>query len=282
MSSPNPYRVPPSAPPNPQSYPSVTQGPPQYPPAPANPGVPSVTHPQPKSTSDDFKAVAKGVAGVARLMGKGAAALGTAAVKAGVASTSASTAPTAAPAQYGRGAAPNQQSMRPGFVPPVRAQQQGVGFFTAPTPASMGLAFTPKDGTLDSTCWCGFRDDPAMSPCARVVAKTALFPLALAAYPVGAATFAALQLHLCIFSCCMMHHLRAATTSAAARAAGTPHTALAQKDVVDCWQCQAETWVWLDNVNGNCWTCELPVSKRAVRGHVVEAPCQLCLWGSTR
>ena len=34
-------------------------------------------------------------------------------------------------------------------------------------------------------------------------------------------------------------------------------------------------------VNLYGWVCELPTTKRVLKGHVVEAPCQLCLWGST-
>ena len=77
----------------------------------------------------------------------------------------------------------------------------------------------------------------------------------------------------------MVHHVHAAQTAARG---GVRHAAAGTRDVVDCWQCQAEAWVWLDNANGNCWVCELPVSKRVLRGHIVEAPCQLCLWGSER
>ena len=96
----------------------------------------------------------------------------------------------------------------------------------------------------------------------------------------NAALWAALQAHYCVFSCCMVHHVHAAAQTAAR--GGVRHAAAGTRDVVDCWQCQAEAWVWLDNANGNCWVCELPVSKRVLRGHIVEAPCQLCLWGSER
>lgn len=117
-----------------------------------------------------------------------------------------------------------------------------------------------------------------MNPCLRMSLKTALFPFAVAAYPLGATLWGALQAHFCVFSCCMMHLVRAA----ASRQLGARQPVQQTRDVVDCWQCQAEAWVWLDNKNGNCWVCELPVSKRVLRGHVVEAPCQLCLWGSER
>jgi len=278
MSAPNPYNVQPSAPPMQQTYPSVNQAPPMYPSAPPPPAAMQSAAPTTtaKSTTEDFKAVAKGVAGVARLMGKGAAALGTAPASASAASTS-TTSHQSQPASphYGRGAAPYAQVMRPAPQPV---------FHTAPVPHSIphsvGIAYTP--GNTSSTCWCGCRDDPETDPCFRALAKTVLFPLAIAAYPLGAALWAALQAHFCVFSCCMVHRVHAATQTAAAKAVGAPTYNHERRDVVDCWQFQAEAWVWLDNKNGNCWVCELPVSKRALRGHVVEAPCQLCLWGSER
>ena len=267
------------------TYPSVQQPPPAYPPAPPPPPPQPVHAPaatRAPSTTDDLKAVAKGVAGVARLVGKGAAALGTAAVKAGAASASASSAsahqsqashhPSAPPPRYGRAAAP--YVMHTVAPPPAAMFRAAPAFAAAPVPHA-----PPRRETEHSTCWCGFRDDPEMAPCARAAAKAALFPLAAVAYPLGAALWAALQAHYCVFSCCMVHHVHATTQSAAR--GGARHAA-SQRDVVDCWQCQAEAWVWLDNVNGNCWVCELPVSKRVLRGHIVEAPCQLCLWGSER
>ena len=131
---------------------------------------------------------------------------------------------------------------------------------------------------VPDTCWCGFRDDPECFPPARVAAKAALMPLALAAYPLGAALWAGLQAHFCLFSCCMMRHVRDAGWT------GGRATVIdrGRRDTIDCWECQAKGWVWLDTANGNCWVCELPTTKRLLKGHCVEAPCQLCLWGETR
>lgn len=133
-------------------------------------------------------------------------------------------------------------------------------------------------GIVPDTCWCGFRDDPECFPPARVAAKAALMPLALAAYPLGAALWAGLQAHFCLFSCCMMRHVRDAGWT------GGRATVIdrGRRDTIDCWECQARGWVWLDTANGNCWVCELPTTKRLLKGHCVEAPCQLCLWGETR
>ena len=267
------------------TYPSVQQPPPVYPPASPAPPPQPVHAPaatRTPSTTDDLKAVAKGVAGVARLVGKSAAALGTAAVKAGAASASASSASAhhvqashhpSAPPRYGQAAAPYAAHT---VAPPAPAMFRAApAFAAAPVPHA-----PPRREKERGTCWCGFRDDPEMAPCARAAAKAALFPLAAAAYPLGAALWAALQAHYCVFSCCMVHHVHAAAQTAAR--GGVRLAAAGTRDVVDCWQCQAEAWVWLDNANGNCWVCELPVSKRVLRGHIVEAPCQLCLWGSER
>ena len=96
-----------------------------------------------------------------------------------------------------------------------------------------------------------------------------------AAYPLGAALWWT-QAHFCLFSCCMMRHVRdAGWTGGRAIDRG-------RRDTIDCWECQAKGWVWLDTANGNCWVCELPTTKRLLKGHCVEAPCQLCLWGETR
>ena len=268
------------------TYPSVQQPPPVYPPASPAPPPQPVHAPaatRTPSTTDDLKAVAKGVAGVARLVGKSAAALGTAAVKAGAASASASSATThqsnasahqSAPPRYGRAAAP--------YVMHTVAPPPPTMFRAAPAFANAApVPHAPPRGdarNAHSTCWCGFRDDPETAPCARVAAKAALFPLAAAAYPLGAALWAALQAHVCVFSCCMLHHVH----NARGGARHGVEAMRAKRDVVDCWQCQAEAWMWLDDANGNCWVCELPVSKRVLRGHIVEAPCQLCLWGSER
>ena len=110
-------------------------------------------------------------------------------------------------------------------------------------------------------------------------------------YPVGVGLFACLQAYYCVFGCCMMTHVVRRT--AALRSAGgsgvsggyQPRAAV-NRDTIDCcescgWEAQAKRWVAADNFNGNCWACELPASKRVLKGHVVEAPCQLCLWGTT-
>ena len=291
MSGQPPYGAQPSAPPMQPTYPSVQQPPPVYPPAPQPPPPQPVHAPAARapSTTEDLKAVAKGVAGVARLVGKGAAALGTAAVKAGASSASVSSAgassasahpppasrgqPPSAPYRSAPGAAPFSRTV----APPAPAMFRAAPAFANAAP----VPHAPPRGdarNAHSTCWCGFRDDPETAPCARVAAKAALFPLAAAAYPLGAALWAALQAHVCVFSCCMLHHVHNAR-------GGARHgvdAMRAKRDVVDCWQCQAEAWMWLDDANGNCWVCELPVSKRVLRGHIVEAPCQLCLWGSER
>ena len=109
--------------------------------------------------------------------------------------------------------------------------------------------------------------------------KAALFPLAVAAWPLGATLWAVLQTHYCLFSCCMMSHVTRMT--AAAGGVGGGGATAPRRDVIDCWECQAKAWVACDKFNGRCWVCELPTTKRVLKGHVVEAPCQLCLWGST-
>ena len=60
---------------------------------------------------------------------------------------------------------------------------------------------------VPDTCWCGFRDDPECFP-PHVWRPRRHSSLALAAYPLGAALWAGLQAHFCLFSCCMMRHVR--------------------------------------------------------------------------
>ena len=52
-----------------------------------------------------------------------------------------------------------------------------------------------------------------------------------------------------------------------------------RRDTIDCWECQAKGWVWLDTANGNCWVCELPTTKRLLKGHCVEAPLPIVPMG---
>ena len=173
-----------------------------------------------------------------------------------------------------------------------RAQPQApavVQMMTAPmAPAVQQMAqvygvHSQGQGLVPTTCWCGFEDDPEMSPCVRGTAKVVLFPAAVAAWPLGAVLWAALQTHFCLFSCCMMHHVtRLQSPHQLGQLPGMPGAPAHQRDTVDCWECQAKAWVACDKCNGRCWVCELPTTKRVLKGHVVEAPCQLCLWGTTR
>jgi hypothetical protein len=112
-----------------------------------------------------------------------------------------------------------------------------------------------------------------------VVGKTLLFPVAIAAWPFGAMLWAALQAHYCVFSCCMMGHVSRLQDAKWRGGGGIP---AAHRDTIDCWECQAKAWMACDTFNGQCWVCEMPNTKRVLKGHLVEAPCQLCLWGSTR
>ena len=144
---------------------------------------------------------------------------------------------------------------------------------------------------VPTTCWCGVHDDPSCDPVARGAAKAVLFPAAAVVYPLGVGLFACLQGYYCIFGCCMMSHVvrrTAALRSGGANGVSGSHQPRAgsNPDTIDCcescsWESQAKCWVAADNFNGNCWACELPASKRVLKGHVVEAPCQLCLWGTT-
>ena len=104
-------------------------------------------------------------------------------------------------------------------------------------------------------------------------AKAALFPFAAAATPgrgaVGGAAGALLRL-------LMLHgaHVsrRRPPRRCAARGGGDAD--------VDCRS--ARRSVGVAGQRERELLCELPVSKRVLRGHIVEAPCQLCLWGSER
>lgn len=157
-------------------------------------------------------------------------------------------------------------------------QQQGASPF--PFQQQFQPVFASSQASVPTTCWCGCHDDPECNPCLRAVGKTLLFPAAVAAWPLGAALWAALQIHYCVFSCCMMGHVTRMQRALAAGAGAD--AAQPRRDVIDCWECQAKAWVACDDFNGRCWVCELPATKRVLKGHVVEAPCQLCLWGTTR
>ena len=185
-----------------------------------------------------------------------------------------------------------------GYAPPGQSAQQQPMTATRP-PAKQGmmskvataagvaaakaLAGTPAGQVVTAvmreiappqpppTCWCGCKDDPEMDPCCRTCAKIAVFPAALLAYIPGAMCWSALQAYYCCFSCCLMQHVTAIARGGVAQ----------QRDTFSCWACQAKWWYKCNKCNGKCWLCSLPASKRVLRGHVVEAPCQVCLWGST-
>ena len=266
MSGQPPYGAQPSAPPMQPTYPSVQQ------PRRCTPASPAPRRSRSRargagtpSTTDDLKAVAKGVAGVARLV-KSAAARGPAAVKAGAASASASSASAhhvqashhpSAPPRYGRAA-------------PYAAHVVAAGACDVPRGARVrgGTCATPppRREKEQSTCWCGFRDDPDMAP-ARAAARRRCF-VRRGAHPgrgaVGGAAGALLRL--------LMLHGAPRTRRPDAARGGVQHAAAGTRDVVDAGGARRK-WVWLDNANGNCWVCELPVSKqlRAPRGGAVPA-----------
>ena len=187
---------------------------------------------------------------------------------------------TAAPAVMQMHAAQMQQHAVPRHPQP-QAQPVG-GQFPLGQQFQQVLQHTglapPVTPPVPPTCWCGFKDDPECNPCVRGVCKVVLFPVAAAAWPLGAALWAALQSYYCLFSCCMMSHVTRLTASPGGQGGGIG-VVQPQRDVISCWECQAKAWVACDKFNGRCWVCELPTSKRVLKGHVVEAPCQLCLWG---
>ncbi|KAK3260755.1 hypothetical protein CYMTET_30315 [Cymbomonas tetramitiformis] len=169
--------------------------------------------------------------------------------------------------------APPAQQPPPVYAPPMQP----------PPPQQMATGQPEK-----TTCWCGVEDTKCNeNQCCLCLAKIALFPAAAAIYPFGAGLYTCLQAWRCLCVGCLSAHIahqmteKLAITAARMQGHHIPPSQQVnyQRDTISCWAIQAKCWVEIDQANGNCWVCSLPATKKMLRGHGVEAPCQVCLMG---